>query len=65
MAHALGMKVVAEGVETQEQMGILRGLNCDELQGYLFAKPLSALEAGLFLENKSTVQKAFWPKCVG
>ena len=59
MAHALGMTVVAEGVETQEQMGILRSLNCDELQGYLFAHPLPPVEAALFLENHSAVQKAF------
>ena len=65
MAHALGMTVVAEGVETQEQMGILRRLNCDELQGYLFAHPLSAVEAALFLENHSAVQKAFWRNSVG
>ena len=65
MAHALGMKVIAEGVETQEQMGILRGLNCDELQGYLISKPLPAIDVTQFLENKNTVQKSFWPKSVG
>ena len=65
MAHALGMKVVAEGVETQEQMGILRGLNCDELQGYLIAKPLPASEVIQFLEHKNTVQKLFLPKSIG
>ena len=36
------MKVVAEGVETEQQQDILRKLGCDELQGYLFAKPMSA-----------------------
>lgn len=39
---ALGMKVVAEGVETEAQYQILRQLGCDELQGYLFAKPMGA-----------------------
>jgi EAL domain-containing protein (putative c-di-GMP-specific phosphodiesterase class I) len=42
LAHALGLRVVAEGVETNEQRDILLGLDCDELQGYLFAKPMAA-----------------------
>lgn len=42
LAQALGMKVVAEGVETEGQQAILRGLGCDELQGYLYAKPMPA-----------------------
>ncbi len=42
LAHALGLKVVAEGVETENQRDILLGLRCDELQGYLFAKPMPA-----------------------
>ena len=39
MGHALGMRVLAEGVETAEQLEILRVQGCDEGQGYLFAKP--------------------------
>ena len=42
LAQALGMKVVAEGVETDAQQRILSVLGCDELQGYLFAKPMPA-----------------------
>jgi len=42
LAHALGLKVVAEGVESETQRDILLGLHCDELQGFLFAKPMSA-----------------------
>ena len=42
LAHALGLKVVAEGVETEGQRDILLGLRCDELQGYLFARPMPA-----------------------
>jgi diguanylate cyclase (GGDEF)-like protein/PAS domain S-box-containing protein len=41
MAHALGMAVVAEGVETESQLRQVQELDCDEAQGYLFAKPLS------------------------
>lgn len=41
LAHALGLKVVAEGVETQDQADILAQLQCDELQGFLFARPMS------------------------
>jgi EAL domain-containing protein (putative c-di-GMP-specific phosphodiesterase class I) len=38
LAHALQLKVVAEGVETEEQASLLRLLNCDEMQGFLFSK---------------------------
>jgi diguanylate cyclase (GGDEF)-like protein len=42
LAHALGLKVVAEGVETERQRELLLQLGCDEMQGFLFAKPMSA-----------------------
>jgi len=44
LAHALGLRVVAEGVETAKQHTILRHLSCDELQGFLFAHPMNASE---------------------
>ncbi|MGP0060784.1 MAG: putative bifunctional diguanylate cyclase/phosphodiesterase [Beijerinckiaceae bacterium] len=44
MAHNLGLTVTAEGVETSAQMGFLRARRCDEVQGFLFAKPLPADE---------------------
>jgi PAS domain S-box-containing protein len=55
MAHGLGLSVVAEGVETEEQLHFLRNHGCDELQGYLFARPESAADLALHLESdKST-----------
>jgi diguanylate cyclase (GGDEF)-like protein/PAS domain S-box-containing protein len=42
MAHSLGLTVVAEGVETKEQVNILKDLKCDYLQGYYFSKPVQA-----------------------
>ena len=44
LAHQLGLRVVAEGVETEGQRDILLVLQCDELQGYLLARPM-AVEA--------------------
>ena len=40
MAHSLRLKALAEGVETREQEDILRSMGCDEIQGYLYSKPL-------------------------
>jgi EAL domain-containing protein (putative c-di-GMP-specific phosphodiesterase class I) len=42
LAHSLKLKVVAEGVETEEQSRLLRLLACDEMQGFLFSKPVPA-----------------------
>lgn len=44
MSQTLGFSVVAEGIETQEQLDVLRDLGCNIGQGYLFATPLSAEE---------------------
>jgi diguanylate cyclase len=44
MAHALGIRVVAEGVESVEQINTLRDLACDEIQGFVISKPLPAAE---------------------
>lgn len=42
LAHNMGLTVVAEGVETREQLNILRSLGCDKVQGYLFGEPVPA-----------------------
>ncbi len=44
MAHSLGLRVVAEGVETQAQLDTIRDMHCDELQGFLFSKAVTADE---------------------
>ncbi|HUF80785.1 MAG TPA: EAL domain-containing protein, partial [Burkholderiales bacterium] len=49
MAHGLRLRTVAEGVETEEQLDWLKRFGCEEIQGYLFSKPLPAEEAGRFL----------------
>jgi EAL domain-containing protein (putative c-di-GMP-specific phosphodiesterase class I) len=44
LARSLGMRTVAEGVETQAQLDIIRELNCDFIQGFLFSPPVSGPE---------------------
>jgi diguanylate cyclase (GGDEF)-like protein/PAS domain S-box-containing protein len=51
MAHELGMKVVAEGVETEAQRDLLTASGCDYAQGYLFARPMPAAEFEAYLAH--------------
>lgn len=44
MSQAMGLSVVAEGIETETQFGLLKELNCDQIQGYLIARPMPAAE---------------------
>lgn len=57
LAHALGLRVVAEGVETEEQRELLIGLRCDELQGFLIARPMSARSLAFWVMDDATPEK--------
>jgi EAL domain-containing protein (putative c-di-GMP-specific phosphodiesterase class I) len=51
LAHSLKLKVIAEGVETQEQLDLLSAHGCDEIQGYHFARPAAAHECERLLRK--------------
>ena len=52
MAHTLGLKVTAEGVETATQLAILRGFGCDEYQGWYFSKAVPETEFLALIERQ-------------
>jgi diguanylate cyclase (GGDEF)-like protein len=54
MAHSLQLKVVAEGVETKQQLAFLRGQGCDEMQGYLFSPPVPSNDIIQLLAAENT-----------
>lgn len=58
MAHALGIKVIAEGVETQAQWDFLKSINCDGIQGYAYGKPMSADQATHWIVENFRADKA-------
>ena len=72
LGKGFNLRIVAEGVETQEQVELLRSLNCHNMQGFWFARPLAANEAKKLLElndseeamTKSIVEKVLEPKTV-
>jgi EAL domain-containing protein (putative c-di-GMP-specific phosphodiesterase class I) len=53
LAQSLGFRSVAEGVETEEQARLLRSLRCNEMQGYLFSKPLPPAEMEAMLRRSA------------
>ena len=52
MAHGLGLSVVAEGVETEQQLQFLRAAQCDIMQGFYFARPMPADQITAFLRKR-------------
>jgi diguanylate cyclase (GGDEF)-like protein len=61
LAHNMGLKVVAEGVETQEAWNLLRRLGCDLVQGYLISYPLTPADTVAFLKQAKNAQPAEEP----
>ena len=51
LGQKLNLKVIAEGVETEEQAAFLRENNCDEMQGYLFSRPMPSSDVEKFLAD--------------
>ncbi len=58
MAHSLKLKVVAEGVETTDQLDLLADAGCDEIQGYYFSQPLPAQEIERLLREDVAMQRS-------
>ncbi|MBV8635636.1 MAG: EAL domain-containing protein [Burkholderiaceae bacterium] len=58
MAHSLNMTVIAEGVETEAQLGYLRGLGCEEIQGYFFSRPLAENDFAELLRSGRCINPA-------
>ena len=54
MAHGLNLKVVAEGVETKEQLALLQAMECDYAQGYFLGKPMPADDMTVMLKPSAT-----------
>jgi diguanylate cyclase (GGDEF)-like protein len=56
LGHQLGLSLVAEGVETQEQLNYLKNIHCQEFQGFWFAPPMPEAEATLLLQQQPTMK---------
>lgn len=62
MAHGMGLKVTAEGVENAAQVDLLRHFRCDEMQGFLFSKPVAENEATTLLCEGIKNRISLWPE---
>jgi EAL domain-containing protein (putative c-di-GMP-specific phosphodiesterase class I) len=62
LGHSLNLKVIAEGVETAEQLEVLRARKCNEIQGHLISKPLPAREFQALLQRDGRAQDALEAK---
>jgi EAL domain-containing protein (putative c-di-GMP-specific phosphodiesterase class I) len=62
LGRALGVTVLVEGVETEEQRVLLRLAGCDEMQGYLFAKPAPARTIDRLLKQSKSAAETRYPK---
>ena len=58
LGHSLGLRVIAEGVETEAQAALLKNYDCEEMQGYLFSKPLPAQDVPPLLAARSALGQA-------
>ena len=58
IAHNLGLQVVAEGVETNQQLSFLSGLRCEQMQGYLYSKPLPEKDFRSYLLSHQITDKS-------
>jgi diguanylate cyclase (GGDEF)-like protein/PAS domain S-box-containing protein len=60
MVHSLGLHVIAEGAELNNQLCVLQNLKCDSIQGYLFSKPLTREQATILLANPKDIRQRVW-----
>lgn len=58
LGKGLGMSIVAECVETEQQLSVLKGMDCDVIQGYLFSKPLSTIDATRFIRKSGGLKRS-------
>jgi EAL domain-containing protein (putative c-di-GMP-specific phosphodiesterase class I) len=58
LAHTLGLKVIAEGVEDREQVRLLKDLGCDQIQGYLVSRPVPPQEVEALLRAAAAAKVA-------